>query len=101
MPKSLPLFIQGEFVPSRSTQTAPVTDPSTQEELARVPFATREEMEKAVQSAAQAFEIWKETPPSERARLMMAYQALLKSHQDELAECLARENGKVLADAKG
>ncbi|MDX5300035.1 MAG: CoA-acylating methylmalonate-semialdehyde dehydrogenase, partial [Gammaproteobacteria bacterium] len=34
-------------------------------------------------------------------RLMLRYQHLLKAHHDELAELLARETGKTLADAKG
>ena len=44
---------------------------------------------------------WKETPPPERARLMMTYQSLLKQHQDEIAEILSKENGKTFEDAKG
>ncbi|MEW6461722.1 MAG: CoA-acylating methylmalonate-semialdehyde dehydrogenase, partial [Pseudomonadota bacterium] len=49
----------------------------------------------------QAFLAWREVPVSERARLMLRYQHLLKEHHDELAEILARETGKTFADAKG
>ena len=79
----------------------PVTNPATQEILARVPFATAAEVERAVSAAKSAFESWKETPVGERARLMLRYQALLKEHHDEIAELLAQESGKTFEDAKG
>ena len=101
MSKKVPLFINGEFVESRSAQTAAVINPANQEELARVPFATQDEMQQAVESAKNAFKTWKEVPTPERARLFLKYQHLLKQHQDEIAEILSKENGKVLADAKG
>ena len=96
-----PLFIDGEFVEGRGETTLPVTNPATQQLLANVTFATREEVDRAVASARRAFESWRETPVPERARLMMRYQALLKQHHDELGELLARDTGKVFEDAKG
>ncbi|WP_230927736.1 CoA-acylating methylmalonate-semialdehyde dehydrogenase [Pseudomonas wenzhouensis] len=78
-----------------------VTDPATQEVIALAPKATAEEIEAAVASAQKAFLAWREVPVSERARLMLRYQHLLKEHHDELAEILAQETGKTFADAKG
>jgi malonate-semialdehyde dehydrogenase (acetylating)/methylmalonate-semialdehyde dehydrogenase len=69
--------------------------------LAEVPFATEREVDFAVASAKEAFKSWREVPVSERARLMMRYQALLKEHHDELGEILARDTGKTFEDAKG
>ncbi|WP_417594400.1 CoA-acylating methylmalonate-semialdehyde dehydrogenase [Oceanospirillum sp.] len=99
--KRVPLFIDGEFVQSKSDNFMPVTNPATQEVLCEVPFATQGEMEAAYESARAAFETWKETPISERARVMMRYQALLKEHHDEIAEILSSETGKTFEDAKG
>ena len=97
----LPLFINGDFIKSKSKEYLQVTNPVTQEILSQVPCATSDEISKAVASASEAFVSWKETPPPERARLMMTYQSLLKEHQEELAEILSKENGKTLEDAKG
>ena len=97
----LPLFINGELVKSSSSKNIEVLNPATQEILCHVPCATENEIEVSVQSALHAFEQWKETPPPERSRLMMRYQALLKEHQEELAEILSQENGKTLEDARG
>ncbi|RYZ55923.1 MAG: CoA-acylating methylmalonate-semialdehyde dehydrogenase [Proteobacteria bacterium] len=101
MTKSIPLFIGGEFVQSRSSKLSDVTNPATQEVLAKVPHATPEEMEMAIASAKAAFKTWREVPIPERARYFLKYQALLKEHQKELATILSRENGKTFADAMG
>lgn len=101
MSKKVPLYIDGEFVASKSEQWIPVTNPATQEVIAEAPCATQDEMEAAVASAREAFKTWKEVAVSERARVMMRYQALLKEHHDEIAEILAQETGKTFEDAKG
>ncbi|HLV48125.1 MAG TPA: CoA-acylating methylmalonate-semialdehyde dehydrogenase [Aliidiomarina sp.] len=101
MTKKIKLFIGGEFVESKSTQTIPVTNPATQEVIAETPCATKEEMIAAVESAKETFKTWREVPVPERARVMMRYQALLKEHHDELATILAEESGKTFEDAKG
>jgi len=101
MTTRLPQLINGEFQQSRTDTWIPVTNPATQEVLCEVPAATTEEMENAIRSAREAFLEWRETPVSERARVMLRYQHLLKEHHDEIAEVLAKETGKVFADAKG
>ncbi|SDZ91157.1 CoA-acylating methylmalonate-semialdehyde dehydrogenase [Microbulbifer marinus] len=101
IPASIPLYIDGKWELSASANSQDVTNPATQEVLTRVPFATQDEMQRAVASAKKAFQSWKETPVSSRARVMLNYQALLKEHQEELAKLLAQETGKTFEDAKG
>lgn len=101
MPLTLPQLIDGQWQQSQATDLIEVTDPATQEVIALAPKATAEEIEAAVASAQKAFLAWREVPVSERARLMLRYQHLLKEHHDELAEILAQETGKTFADAKG
>ncbi|HLV77850.1 MAG TPA: CoA-acylating methylmalonate-semialdehyde dehydrogenase [Marinobacter sp.] len=97
----VPQLIGGEFVESQSSSWLDVTNPATAEVIARVPCATAGEMRAAIASAADTFRSWKETPVSERARVMLRYQAILKEHHDELAETLSRETGKTFEDARG
>jgi len=101
MAKTILQLIDGDWVESRSRELIEVTDPATQQVLALAPKATHEEIEAAIASAKQAFLSWREVPVSDRARLMLRYQHLLKEHHDELAEILAAETGKTFADAKG
>ena len=85
----LELFIDGEFVASRGDGIE-VTNPATQEVLCEVPFATADEVDRAVQGAKETFRAWREVPTPERARLLFAYQDLLKKHQDDIAGELCR-----------
>lgn len=101
MPITLPQLIDGQWQTSQADELIEVTDPATQEVIALAPKATAEEIEAAVTGAQKAFLAWREVPVSERARLMLRYQHLLKAHHDELAEILAEETGKTFADAKG
>ncbi|MFK8040988.1 CoA-acylating methylmalonate-semialdehyde dehydrogenase [Congregibacter sp.] len=101
MSRNIPMFINGEFMLGSSDHVQPVISPATQEVLAEVPFATAKEVDFAVASAKEAFKTWREVPISERARLMLRYQALLKEHHDELGEILAKDTGKTFEDAKG
>ena len=96
----LKLFIDGQFVDSVAAGID-VTDPATQEVLCEVPFATVDEVDRAVLGAQAAFRTWREVPAPERARLLFAYQELLKRNQDDLARGLCRETGKTFEDARG
>jgi malonate-semialdehyde dehydrogenase (acetylating) / methylmalonate-semialdehyde dehydrogenase len=95
------LLIGGEFVDSRSTQWRDVVNPATQELLARVPFATAEELDAAVSAAASAFKTWRKTPIGVRARIFLKYQQLIREQMKELAALLTAEQGKTLPDAEG
>ncbi|NAW55859.1 MULTISPECIES: CoA-acylating methylmalonate-semialdehyde dehydrogenase [unclassified Vibrio] len=101
MIESVPLFIGGEFRQSQATEWVEVTNPATNEAIAKLPCATQSEMEEAIRNAATVFEKWKNVAVPERARLMLRYQHLLKEHHEELATLLSQETGKTIADAKG
>ncbi len=101
MTHQVPLLINGEFITSQSTQLIDVTNPANQEVIAQVPCATDAEVNLAIETAKEAFEIWKEKSVGDRARLMLNYQALLKTHQEEIATILSQESGKTFADAMG
>ena len=95
------LLIDGVFVESRTTQWRDVVNPATQAVLARVPFATADEVNAAVAAAAQAFKTWRKTPIGVRARIFLKYQQLIREHMSELAALLSAEQGKTLPDAEG
>ncbi|ELB2748744.1 CoA-acylating methylmalonate-semialdehyde dehydrogenase [Vibrio alginolyticus] len=101
MTRLVPLFIGGEFRESQTLDWVEVTNPATNDVIAYVPCSTEHEMEAAIDNAKETFQSWKEVAVSERARVMLRYQHLLKEHHDELATLLSHETGKILADAKG
>jgi malonate-semialdehyde dehydrogenase (acetylating)/methylmalonate-semialdehyde dehydrogenase len=100
-PATVKLLINGGFVESKSAQWRDVTNPATQQVLARVPFATDEELAAAIAAAKEAFKTWKNTPLAARARIMLKLQALIRENMSNIARTLTAEQGKTLADAEG
>ncbi|MGP4864598.1 CoA-acylating methylmalonate-semialdehyde dehydrogenase [Psychrobacter sp. T6-5] len=94
-------LINGQFVQSNTDEWIDITDPATQEVIAKVPQTTNDEINQAVTAAQTAFETWRKTPITTRARIFLKYQSLIREHMDELAEILTAEQGKTIADARG
>ena len=95
------LLINGQLVESQTTQWRDVINPATQEVLARVPFATPDEVNAAVANAKEAFKTWRKTPIGTRARIFLKLQQLIRENMKELAAILTAEQGKTLPDAEG
>ena len=57
------LLINGQMVESKTTQWRDVVNPATQQVLARVPFATPDEVNAAVANAKEAFKTWVRCSP--------------------------------------
>jgi malonate-semialdehyde dehydrogenase (acetylating)/methylmalonate-semialdehyde dehydrogenase len=95
------LLINGEFVESGTREWRDIVNPATQEVLARVPFATTEEVDAAIRSAHAAFATWKNTPIGARMRIMLKYQGLVREHMPRIAKTLSAEQGKTIPDAEG
>jgi malonate-semialdehyde dehydrogenase (acetylating)/methylmalonate-semialdehyde dehydrogenase len=98
---NVPLLINGEWVASRTSVWRDVVNPATQEVLARVPFATADEVAQAVASARRAFASWRKTPIGARARIFLKLQQLIRENMADLAATLTAEQGKTLLDAEG
>ncbi|CAM5191394.1 methylmalonate-semialdehyde dehydrogenase (CoA acylating) OS=Castellaniella defragrans OX=75697 GN=HNR28_003050 PE=4 SV=1 [Castellaniella defragrans] len=99
--RRIPLFIGGELVQSASKEWRDIIDPATQEVIARVPFATPEELNRAVGNAAEAFESWRNVSQAKRQQVMINLARLLREHATEIAEVLSHEHGKTVPDAEG
>ena len=101
IPATVKLLINGKFVESNTQVWKDVVNPATQEVLARVPFATADELNAAIAGAAEAFKTWKHTPIGARARIMLKLQELIRRDMKKLAACITAEQGKTLPDAEG
>ena len=99
--KQAKLLINGEWVESKTTEWQDIVNPATQQVLARVPFATADEVNAAIDAAHRAFQAWKLTPIGARMRIMLKLQALIREHSKRIAVVLSAEQGKTIADAEG
>lgn len=98
--KSIGHWINGQHV-STDGRDQDVFNPALGEVIRRVQLADRKTVEDAISAAQQAFESWKRTPPSKRARVMFQFKQLVEINQDKLARLIGEEHGKTVSDAKG
>lgn len=99
--RKLKNYINGEWVESKTDQYEDVINPATKEVMCQVPISTQEDVDYAVQSAAEAFKTWSKTAVPRRARILFNYQQLLQQNKEELARLITLENGKNTTEALG
>ncbi|RKK99226.1 hypothetical protein BFJ71_g6228 [Fusarium oxysporum] len=78
------LFINGEFVPSKSRKTFSVVNPTTEEVSAQVFEAGPEDVNDAVAALAAAFPPWSKLGALERAKYLFKLADALEKHLPEL-----------------
>src|SRR6059036_4024419 len=99
--ETIPLFIGGEPVRSRSARTGQVTNPATGTVIRYVPMANADDIDAAVTAAHKALSGWRATPPLRRARTIQKFLTLLQANVNNLARLISEEHGKTLPDAVG
>jgi acyl-CoA reductase-like NAD-dependent aldehyde dehydrogenase len=87
-------YVHGTWMESTSIETLPLVDPATEQEIARVPAGSEDDVADAVESAAVAAAEWAATPLEERLEKIEAVATTVAAHTDELAEIECAEMGK-------
>lgn len=95
--KALKNYVGGKWIEANTVKTEAVVNPATGEVLAYVPLSSLEDINHAIETAAEAFETWKEIPVPKRARILFKYQQLLVENHNDLAKLITLENGKKLS----
>ncbi len=94
-------YINGRWQRSAASEYLDVTNPATDEVLARVPLSPASEVDQAAQAAAEAFQEWRRVPVVERVQYLYKLKALLEEHMDELARLVTNECGKTYRESVG
>jgi malonate-semialdehyde dehydrogenase (acetylating) / methylmalonate-semialdehyde dehydrogenase len=94
-------WIGGRLDEAPAERYGDVTDSATGEVVARVPFATPADLDRAVGIAKEAGAAWAAASLTKRTQVLFAFRDLVYRHKDELAAIITREHGKVLSDARG
>lgn len=95
------LFINNEFIESKSTETMDVINPATGEKFDTITFATEEEVNEAIEKSKHAQLEWERVPQPTRAEHVKLLIPLLEQNRDEIAQLYVKEQGKTLAEAYG
>ena len=94
-------FIDGKWQKSSDGGTYDVINPATEEVIGKASKATIADVDKALKSAEKGLEVWKKTPPWERAKIIRKIADLMRERTEVLAKWLTLEVGKPLAEAEG
>ena len=99
--KNLYHFVGGKEFQGDSKRQSDVFNPATGEVQSKVNLASKNDVNKAVEIAKDAFNDWATTPPLTRARILFKFKELIEKNTDELTKIIVSEHGKVYDDAKG
>jgi betaine-aldehyde dehydrogenase len=96
------MYVNGEWIDSKSNKTFPVHDPSTEEVIAQVPDANSDDVNRAVAAAKAAFETgpWATTTAQERGRVLFRLAEKIRQNAAMLAEVECRNTGKPIVEAE-
>ncbi|CAK4355685.1 unnamed protein product [Aphanomyces euteiches] len=91
------LLIDNRFVPASTGKTIDTFNPATEEKIASIQFAGKEDVDRAVAAARRAFKDdspWRTMSATSRGELMYKLADLVEKNRDELAALEALDNGK-------
>ena len=94
----LKLYIGGGYVAAQSGQTFDTLDPAHNTPIRRVHQAGQADVDAAVGSARQGFEVWSRMSGVARGRILQKASELLRAHRNELARLETLDAGKPLSE---
>src|SRR5262252_5868306 len=100
--KTHQMYINGEWVDSKSSETFPVVDPASEEIIAQVPDADADDVNRAVAAAKAAFDEgpWSTSTAQERGRVLFRLAEKVRQNSGMLAELECRNTGKPIVEAE-
>jgi succinate-semialdehyde dehydrogenase / glutarate-semialdehyde dehydrogenase len=97
---ALYMIIDGERVAAGDRRTHRVINPATEETLGELPLATAADLDRALDTAAGGFKIWRKSTPQERAAVLQGAARLLVERQEAIARVATMEQGKPLSETR-
>ena len=94
-------FINGKWQKSLSGETYDVINPATEEIIGKASKANKNDVHAALKSAEIGLEIWKNTSPWERAKVLRKISELIRKKVDILSKWMTMEVGKPLSEGPG
>ena len=97
--KTYQQLIGGDFVAAASGETIDVENPASGQVIAKVPASAKEDVNRAVEAAATAFETWKNTTPQDRSLILLKIADALEAAGDEIGRLESANAGKPVGAA--
>jgi len=95
-------FIDGDWAGARSNKTFENLNPAdTRDIVGSFPDSGKEDIDRAVAAAQEAFDRWRLTPAPRRAEIIYRTGQILIDRKEQYAQQMTREMGKVLKETRG
>ena len=93
--------IDGERLGGAGRATHRVVNPATGETLGELPLATPGDLDRALQTAARGYRLWRARSAAERGSVLAGAARLLRERIERIARIATLEEGKTLPEARG
>ena len=91
------MLIDGQWVGSLNGRFIPIESPGQRGMIIKeVPRSGVEDVDRAVNAAAKAFEKWKRVAPRDRGKLMLKIADAIERDMEEIARTLAQDTGNAI-----
>ncbi|SFB51076.1 betaine-aldehyde dehydrogenase [Amycolatopsis marina] len=90
-------FVGGEYIDPATDTVAEIIDPVTGSPYLLAPVGGAEDVDRAVRTAATAFESWRDSTPADRQLALLRIADALEARVDELVRVESADTGKPLA----
>ncbi len=97
---NLELFIGGKWLGGDGRKGEDVLNPATEKPLARLPHASKADLDEALAAAQKGFAVWRATAAYDRAKIMRKAADLIRERYDAICKIMVLEQGKVYPEAR-
>ena len=91
-------FINGKWQKSIGGETYDVINPATEEIIGKASKANSQDISLTLESAKKGLEIWKNTSPWERSKIIRSISELIRKKNNILSKWLTLETGKPIVE---
>lgn len=92
------LYIDGCW--RTTAEDLPVVNPADEQVVGRLSCAAQQDLDDALEAAAEGFKVWSRTPPRDRADVLLRAARIMRERQAEIARSITLELGKPYRQAK-
>ncbi|MBE0596943.1 MAG: aldehyde dehydrogenase family protein [Desulfuromonadales bacterium] len=95
-------FINGQWIEPSTGRYGESRNPARNSEIiVEFPLSGREDVDRAVAAAREAYPKWRSLPAPRRGEILFRAAELLRARKEALGQLVTREMGKVLPEGKG
>ncbi|RFU31234.1 hypothetical protein B7463_g5088, partial [Scytalidium lignicola] len=92
-------YVGGKWVDASNKKTFPVYDPTDDKEICQVPDMSVGDIRSSVETAHEAFQVYRKVPPRQRKFMLRRWGDLVKANREDLAALCTLELGKPFTES--